>query len=142
MSTPAGWYPTPDGRQRYWDGESWTEHFAPYAPSALPAALPPQMAQQPYVQPYGQPFGQPYPYQVAPKSPGIALLASFFIPGLGSMIVGRGGVGAGILIGYVIGLFFSFILIGLPFVFGFWIWGMVDAYTGAQNWNARHGIIS
>jgi hypothetical protein len=29
MSTPAGWYPQPDGRQRYWDGELWTEHFAP-----------------------------------------------------------------------------------------------------------------
>ena len=29
VSTPAGWYPQPDGRQRYWDGELWTEHFAP-----------------------------------------------------------------------------------------------------------------
>ena len=26
--TPAGWYPDPDepGRQRYWDGQTWTEH--------------------------------------------------------------------------------------------------------------------
>ena len=23
-SVPAGWYPTPDGKQRYWDGERWT----------------------------------------------------------------------------------------------------------------------
>jgi hypothetical protein len=29
MSSPAGWYPQPDGRQRYWDGELWTEQFAP-----------------------------------------------------------------------------------------------------------------
>ena len=28
---PAGWYPTPDGQQRYWDGSDWTEHFAPAA---------------------------------------------------------------------------------------------------------------
>lgn len=21
---PAGWYPTPDGKQKYWDGEKWT----------------------------------------------------------------------------------------------------------------------
>lgn len=28
-NTPAGWYPQEDGRQRYWDGEKWTEHFAP-----------------------------------------------------------------------------------------------------------------
>jgi hypothetical protein len=33
MSSPAGWYPQTDGRQRYWDGELWTEHFAPGVPS-------------------------------------------------------------------------------------------------------------
>ena len=25
---PAGWYPVPDGRRRYWDGAAWTDHFA------------------------------------------------------------------------------------------------------------------
>lgn len=34
---PAGWYPTPDGSQRYWDGNAWTEHVAPAAGTA-PAA--------------------------------------------------------------------------------------------------------
>jgi len=29
MSNPAGWFPQPDGQQRYWDGEQWTEHVAP-----------------------------------------------------------------------------------------------------------------
>jgi hypothetical protein len=23
-----------------------------------------------------------------------------------------------------------------------WIWGMVDAYSGAQRWNAARGIVS
>lgn len=35
--TPAGWYPDPEnsGQQRYWDGNAWTEQFAPgNAPSA------------------------------------------------------------------------------------------------------------
>jgi hypothetical protein len=32
MNNPAGWYPQPDGQLRYWDGELWTEHFAPGAP--------------------------------------------------------------------------------------------------------------
>jgi hypothetical protein len=25
---PAGWYPQPDGQQRYWDGQKWTGHRA------------------------------------------------------------------------------------------------------------------
>ena len=29
---PAGWYPQPDGTQRYWDGQHWTDHFAPAQP--------------------------------------------------------------------------------------------------------------
>lgn len=27
MSTPAGWYPTPEGQERYWDGQSWTDQI-------------------------------------------------------------------------------------------------------------------
>ena len=39
MSTPAGWYPQPDGRERWWDGYQWTEDFAPAAspPVTIPA---------------------------------------------------------------------------------------------------------
>lgn len=33
MTTPAGWYDDGSGRQRWWDGERWTDHFAPAAPS-------------------------------------------------------------------------------------------------------------
>jgi len=32
QSPAPGWYPTPDGQQRYWDGHRWTEHVAPIAP--------------------------------------------------------------------------------------------------------------
>jgi Protein of unknown function (DUF2510) len=40
MSTPAGWYPQPDGQQRYWDGEDWSEDGASDAstPVAGPAS--------------------------------------------------------------------------------------------------------
>ena len=33
---PAGWYPDPQdaGRQRYWDGDAWTEHTADASPQA------------------------------------------------------------------------------------------------------------
>jgi hypothetical protein len=33
QQTPPGWYPTPDGQRRYWDGAKWTDNFAP-PPSA------------------------------------------------------------------------------------------------------------
>jgi TM2 domain-containing membrane protein YozV len=121
-NAPAGWYPQPDGSQRYWDGESWTHHHAPtYSqPPALPAGY----------------------HRVEPKNPGLSLLASFFIPGLGTMLNGETGKGIGILAGYFVALLLSLVLIGIPFVIGLWIWGMVDAYSGAQKWNARHGILS
>ena len=32
VNQPAAWYPQADGQQRYWDGEQWTEHFAPGGP--------------------------------------------------------------------------------------------------------------
>jgi len=40
MTTPAGWYLDPDGTggQRYWNGESWTEHRAPAAVEAPPGS--------------------------------------------------------------------------------------------------------
>jgi hypothetical protein len=37
VSTPAGWFPQPDGRQRYWDGEAWTDNFAPAVAAVMPA---------------------------------------------------------------------------------------------------------
>lgn len=84
----------------------------------------------------------PYATAVAPKNPAISLLASFFIPGLGSMINGDVGKGIGILVGYLISLVLVLVIIGVLGVFAFWIFGMVDAYQGAKLWNAKHGIIS
>jgi TM2 domain-containing membrane protein YozV len=102
-----------------------------------------QQYQQPYGQPYGQPYAQPYPpMMVAPKSPGVAVLASFFIPGLGSMISGRGGMGALILGLYVFSWFLTIVLIGFIGVFGCWIWGMIQGHADAVAWNRSHGIIS
>jgi hypothetical protein len=39
VTKPAGWYPDPDGSggQRYFDGQSWTDHRSPAAPVAVEA---------------------------------------------------------------------------------------------------------
>lgn len=103
----------------------------------------PEMQQwqpQPYgAQGYG---GQPMQQTVAPKSPAVSVLISVFIPGLGSIINGNTATGVTILVLDIIAAFFSLFLIGIPFAIGIWIWGLVDAYTSAQKWNAAHGIIS
>lgn len=39
LKPPAGWYPTPDGDQRYWDGSSWLDLPAPSS-SSTPAIAP------------------------------------------------------------------------------------------------------
>jgi TM2 domain-containing membrane protein YozV len=121
----------------------------PYEPVPEPtqphptAPLPQPYPQGPY--PTGPVPAVPYryaPVQVAPKSPALALLVSFFIPGVGSMINGEVGKGIAILLGYLVSYLLVVVLIGIFGVLGFWIWGMVDAYQGAQQWNRRHGILS
>jgi len=116
---------SPDGRWS-WDGKQWVPNAA--APSAAPA--------------YMAAVGQPGMMVVAPKNPAVSLLVSFFIPGVGSMINGDVGAGIAILVVYIIGWATAIFFVGFLLVVGAWIWGLIDAYQGAQRWNARHGIIS
>jgi TM2 domain-containing membrane protein YozV len=79
---------------------------------------------------------------VARKDPAVMLIASFFVPGLGTILNGEGGKGAAILIGWFFFWLLSWILIGFLFVpvaMVLWIWGMVDAFAGAKNFNIRNG---
>ena len=92
--------------------------------------------QQPYG--YQQPYGQQYPVQVAPRSPALGLIVSFFLPGVGSMMAGKTGKGIGILIGWLLCL----VLVGFVVMPAFWIWGLVAAYRDAVAWNRAHGIVS
>lgn len=41
MSAPAGWYPQPDGLERYWDGTQWTAESRLPASQAGAASAPP-----------------------------------------------------------------------------------------------------
>jgi TM2 domain-containing membrane protein YozV len=139
--TAAGWYPDPSGppgQRRYWDGGQWSSHIDPAPPGPFGPATG-------YGQP-GQmsPYGGGYPAQpmVAAKNPAVSLLISFFLPGVGSMVNGDVGTGVTILIAYVIAAVLIVVFIGILLAPAVWIWGLVDAYQGAQRWNRRHGIIS
>jgi hypothetical protein len=47
MSGTAGWYPQPDGQQRYWDGQQWTENFAPGSGTPVTTPLQVPVAETP-----------------------------------------------------------------------------------------------
>lgn len=86
----------------------------------------------------------------------LSLIASFFIPGLGTILNGRTGRGLGILGLWVLVLiplialvsfalfvatYAIFLLVPvLAGVLGIWIWGMVDAYQVAEQHNRLHGL--
>jgi TM2 domain-containing membrane protein YozV len=127
-------------------GQDWN------SPGAAPAYQQPP-AGQAYQQPGGYPpaqYQQPYPpgyaappvMQVVPKNAGIALLISFFLPGVGSIYAGKTTTGVIILIGAIISWVLTIVIIGFVGVFGFWVWGLIDAYQAAQSWNRAHGIES
>ncbi len=156
QSAPAGWYPQPDGTQRGWTGSSWAEPSTPGSSQIVHGevvrAAPPPTA-HPVPISYPVPPGQPSPLvagtygyapatRVAPKSPGVAVIASFFLPGLGQFINGQAGKGVAFLMAYLVSFVLLFVFIGFITMPVVWIWSMVDAYSSAQAWNARHGILS
>jgi hypothetical protein len=73
MTTPAGWYDDGSGRQRWWDGQQWTEHFAPEAaaPSQPEAPAEPEGFSDavPPVPPIPQSDASGYPGAAAPTYP-------------------------------------------------------------------------
>ena len=116
----------------------------PYAPPAYPPPpAPPTGGAYPVPGQYTQSMpGQPGQPMIVPKNPALGVILSFFIPGLGSIVNGSAGRGAVIMVCYFVAWLFSLVLIGIPFVIGTWIWGLVDGYASAQRWNRAHGIIS
>jgi TM2 domain-containing membrane protein YozV len=169
VTTPAGWYGQPDGTERFWTGSQWSDQVRPRPLASLTPPPPPPTAEPgwstyppPRVpQPGALVPVQPAPIgalvnpqlaytqqgyvavtQVAPKSPGLALLGSFFFPGLGQLINGQAGKGIAMFLAYLFSIALIFVFIGVVLVPAIWIWSMVDAYSGAKEWNARHGILS
>ena len=122
---------SPDGLW-VWNGTAWVAN--PAAPRAMQVQYSPMA--------YPTAGG----YVVAPKNPAVSLIVSFFLPGVGSMINGDVGIGVTILLLWLLAIGLDVTVIGLilgvPLGIAMFIWGLVDAYQGAQRWNKRHGIIS
>lgn len=66
--------------------------------------------------------------EVGPKSPALALMLSFFIPGVGQMYNGQVGKGIGML---VLCIFLWLFWLGWII----WIWAMINAYSSAKAIN-------
>lgn len=127
-------------------------------PQNLPHTQPPvadPMSTYPPTQPYAQPTSSAVapthnsywspgtPAQFTPvqrKEPWLSLLVSFFIPGVGSMINGDTRRGVGILVGYLACAALSWLLLPIAGMIAFFVWGLVDAYQGAERWNRMHGL--
>ncbi len=71
------------------------------------------------------------------KSPGVAVILSFFWCGLGQIYNGQIGKGIIMMICYFVSCLLIFVLIGLLSTPILWIWGMVDAYSTAERLNAE-----
>jgi len=138
-SAQAGMRVSPDGLW-VWNGTAWVPN--PSAATRLPV---------PYTAPAPLQYSSlAYPaaggYAVAPKSPAVSLIVSFFLPGVGSMMNGDVGIGITILLLWLLAIFlditFIGLVVGVPLGIAMFVWGLIDAYQGAQRWNRRHGIIS
>lgn len=108
----------------------------PYPQGGQPyqAMLPPQY---PYPQPPTPYYQQGYAPQLVPyvkrKDPGVALLLSFFFPGLGQIYNGDVGKGIAFMIAFWL---LIWVFIGVIF----WVWAMADAYQTANSINMGRRI--
>ncbi len=66
-------------------------------------------------------------------SPILALILSFFIPGLGQLYTGQFVKAVGLFLLAVIFGALSTILIGIPFYVLVWLYSMYDAYKSAEE---------
>jgi TM2 domain-containing membrane protein YozV len=92
--------------------------------TGMPQQLPPQLGYQ--AAPGGARFA-------VDKSPGIALLLSFLIPGVGQFYCGESKKGGIMLAVYFLSWMTAFIVIGWFGLAVVWIWSMIDAYNIASG---------
>jgi TM2 domain-containing membrane protein YozV len=67
------------------------------------------------------------------RSPGIALLLSFFIPGAGQLYNGEIGKGVAFIVANALAFVLTLAVIGFFLLPVVWIWSLVDAYQVAKR---------
>ncbi len=78
---------------------------------------------------------QPSPRRTEHKSPGIAAVLAFLIPGLGHIYCGKIGKGILFLVLAIISGVLIIILIGIPIYIVVWVINIIDAHKTAKRIN-------
>ena len=104
MDAPAGWYDDGSGRQRWWDGQQWTEQYADAATDVPATHASPGVTETPTIPVTDAPGTTPLVSGVSGKAKGLAIAAlvvgivaflTGLVPVLG-ILLGLAGVGLGI----------------------------------------------
>lgn len=107
---------------------------------------------QPYEQQspdYGQPYGGPAPYgfyaqpmpTASPKSPGVAVILSILIPGLGHLYSGNPLSAVFWFVSAAISAMLIAVFIGFLLLPAVWLGAIIHAYISTANFNSRHHVI-
>jgi TM2 domain-containing membrane protein YozV len=114
---------------------------APFAEEARAVTLSNELAVA--ATPAGQAIGVPLEaaQRIAPaKNPGVAAALSFLWTGAGQMYNGNFVLGVVFMVLQVINVLLMFFFIGFITFFAVWLWGVVEAYRGAEAHNRRRGF--
>lgn len=154
MSTPAGWYDDGSGRQRWWDGQQWTEHYAPATPAeaqapSVPAVPPVPQAPEvpeavaPAVPPYAAPVQQAAPatsayaavpgYGAAAGYPAASGYTAATPPASGPSIVGWIALGAAVL-GFITACIPPIMPVGWVLLFVAFVLSIVAFFLRGKKW--------
>jgi TM2 domain-containing membrane protein YozV len=76
------------------------------------------------------------------KSPGLAAVLSFFVPGLGQIYNGQIAKGLCLFVLYSLGWFLAGIVVGFFLLIPVWIYAIYDGYRRAERINAGQGTVA
>jgi len=110
-------------------------------PSPPPPSDPVPFHPQPLVAHQQMQAGPPVAVVVA-KNPGVAAFLSFVWTGAGQIYNGQVGIGLLFMAVQFVNFFLLFVLIGFITFPLTWIASMIHAYSTAQDFNRRYGVIS